>query len=439
MPFEWFVALRWLREGRMQTALILAGVAVGVGVIIFLAALIDGLQRSLIERTLGYQAHIIVRPQEEMPRPLAGAGDGGGDRLGIDHGGGRGGDRLGNGDPARGSLDAGPPPALAVRIEKPAQRLRSINQWPLVLAAIEQLPGVTAASPIAAGAAFAGRGAASRTVALRDIDPARFDRIVDVAGRLRAGRYDVAGTNAVIGAGLAGDLGAAVGDKVRVATAEGRSEIFTVAGIFDLENQDVNDRWVLVALPVAQTLLDLSGGVSTIEAKVARVFEAERLAGLIADRTGLVAESWMTLNAQLLLGLRSQNSSRYLIQAFVVIAVALGIASVLVVWVVQKNREIGILRATGTSRRQIRRIFLIQGGLLGLGGWVLGAGLGSGLSLLFASLAVNPDGTPQFPVALEPRLFAGTALLALAVGLLSAMAPARRAAALDPAVVIHHG
>ena len=70
VPFEWFVALRYLREGRMQTVLILSGVAVGVGVIVFLSALINGLQTSLIEQTLGSQAHVVVRPPDEVARPL---------------------------------------------------------------------------------------------------------------------------------------------------------------------------------------------------------------------------------------------------------------------------------------------------------------------------------------------------------------------------------
>ena len=147
----------------------------------------------------------------------------------------------------------------------------------------------------------------------------------------------------------------------------------------------------------------------------------------------------MTLNQQLLVGLRSQNSSSYMIQAFVVIAVALGIASVLVVWVVQKNREIGILRAVGTTRRQVLHIFLIQGMLLGAGGWVLGVGIGTVLSFIFSAMATNPDGSPTFPVNLSPQLFLGTLLMALAVGHLSAVAPARRAAGLDPAQVIQRG
>jgi lipoprotein-releasing system permease protein len=404
VPFEWFVALRYLREGRMQTALILLGVSVGVAVIIFLAALIDGLQENLIDKTLGYQAHIVVHRPEDAPRVLSGA-DG---------------------------------EALAVILEKPAQRLRSIDQWQQVMADLERVPGVSAVSPAVSGAAFANRGTASRSINLKGVDPVRFNRIVNVSGRIRHGRFRLSGAEVVIGVDLANDLGASVGDKIRILTSGDRSDVFTVTGIFDLQNKEANERWALVSLPSAQTLCNVIGGVTAIEAKVSDIFQAEEIAQRIQEQTGLVAESWMVLNAQLLVGLRSQNSSRYMIQIFVIIAVALGIASVLVVWVVQKNREIGILRAVGTSKQLIMRIFLIQGALLGLGGWAMGAILGTGLSHFFRSLARNPDGSPTFPVDLNFRLFLTTALLAILTGLLASVAPARRAAALDPAAVIHH-
>jgi lipoprotein-releasing system permease protein len=433
MPFEWFVALRFLREGRMQTVLILLGVAVGVGVIIFLSALISGLQTSLIDRTLGSQAHIVVRPPEEMPRVLIDGRVAGSEA------------RTGSAPSSTGDVDrrAGLEDhrgdAVSIRIEKPAQRPRSINQWPQVLREVEQIPGVIAVSPIVSGSAFVTRGEATRSIALRGIDPERFVRIIDLPSKMKSGSFRIAGTETVIGTGLAQDLGVRVGDKIRIVTAEDRSDILTISGIFDLQNQDVNDRWVLVSLKCAQNLLDLSGGVSSLEARVREIFTAEAIARRIAGRTGLLAESWMTLNQQLLVGLRSQNSSSYMIQLFVVIAVALGIASVLVVWVVQKNREIGILRAVGTTRRQVLHIFLIQGLLLGAGGWVLGVGVGTVLSAIFASMATNPDGSPTFPVHLSPQLFFGTLVMALAVGHFSAVAPARRAAGLDPAQVIQRG
>jgi len=406
VPFEVFVAFRFLKEGHTQTHLILSGIGVGVGVVVFLSALITGLQESLIERTLGTQAHVVVRAPEDVVRPLS--------------------------KPTGGR-------AVASRLEQPAQRLRSIVGWPQTLELLRGLPRVRAASPTVTGAAFALRGLANRSVALRGVEPSSFRRIIDMGPRMTAGEFRVDATNAVLGAELASDLGVSVGDKVRVETPAGRSDVFLVAGVFDVGNKDLNERWFFVSLRAAQTLLHLAGGVSTIELKVDGIFEAEEVAAEISARTGLQAESWMTLNRQLLVGLRSQSASSLMIQLFVVVAVALGIASVLVVSVVQKSREIGILKAMGTRTSQVVRIFLVQGAVLGLVGSLVGIALGASLSLFFASLARNPDGTATFPVALTPGLFLGAIVVATLTGLLAAVAPARRAATLDPADVIRYG
>ena len=406
MPFEILVAIRFLKEGHTQTHLILSGIGVGVGVIVFLSALIGGLQESLIERTLGTQAHVVVRVPEDVVRPLAKPSPGG---------------------------------VVASRLEQPAQRLRSIVGWPQTLDLLRSLPRVEAAAPTVAGAAFALRGLANRSVSLRGIEPASFRRIIDMSPRMTSGEFRVDATNAVLGVELAADLGVTVGDKVRLETPIGRSDVFLVAGIFDVGNKDLNERWVFVSLRAAQTLLDLAGGISTIELKVDEIFSAETVAAEIAARTGLTADSWMKLNRQLLVGLRSQSASSWMIQFFVVVAVALGIASVLVVSVVQKSREIGILKAMGTRTSQIIRIFLVQGAVLGLTGSLVGIAVGAGLSIFFASLAKNPDGSPTFPVNLSAGLFLGAAAVATVTGLLAAVAPARRAASLDPADVIRYG
>jgi lipoprotein-releasing system permease protein len=215
--------------------------------------------------------------------------------------------------------------------------------------------------------------------------------------------------------------------------------VFTVSGVFDFGDQNVNQRWVLVSLRAAQTLLDLDAGITTIEAKAADPFQAEALAEELGPRTGLDADSWMRLNAQLLTALRSQNASALMIQAFVVVAVALGIASVLGVSVIQKSRQIGILKATGTSTGAVLRIFLAEGAVVVVAGSVLGCALGAGMSWAFAALVKNPYGESLFPVELGPGLFLLASTVAIATALLAAVAPALHAARLDPAVVIRHG
>jgi lipoprotein-releasing system permease protein len=405
VPFELFVALRFLREGRAQTALILSGTTVGVAVIIFLSALISGLQATLIDQTLSSQAHVMLkRPERAVALTPAPGGE-----------------------------------VVLAEVEKPPERARSIDRWQQVLQAVRRRDGVVAATPTAAGSAFAARGDLSRAVAMRGVDPRTFDDVIRLRRKITAGQFRVDGTEAVIGTVLARDLGLSVGDTFRLTTAEGRSDLFSVSGLFDLGNQDVNQRWVLVSLRQAQTMLDLAGGVTTIEVKVDRVFQAEAIAQGMQAATGLTADSWMRLNQQLLSGLQAQSSSSVLIQVFVVVAVALGIASVLGVSVIQKSRQIGILKATGASTGTVMRVFLIEGAVVGAVGSALGGVIGAALSAFFQRVVKNPYGESLFPVALTPGLFLGASAVALLTGILSAWYPARHAARLDPATVIRHG
>lgn len=402
-PMEWFLAVRFLRDGRMQSLLIIIGVGVGVAVTVFLSALINGLQANLIRQTLGSQAHVIVRPLDEEAR-LQRASDA--------------------------SLTV-----LASRA-KPPQRVRSILGWQQQLEVVMRTPGVIASAPIASGPAFATRGQASRAVLVRGSELTRLAGIIPFPDKIVAGSAEATSGECLIGVELASELGLGVGDKLRLETAEGRAEAVTVRGVFDLGNKDVNARQVLVPLRSAQTLLGLDGGVTELDLAVREVFGASEVAAQLARDTGLEVESWMEVNAQLLTGLRSQSSSSLMIQVFVVLAVAMGIASVLVVSVIQRSREIGILRAMGTPRARILRVFLIQGAIVGALGAAIGSLAGGGLALFFEELASNPDGTPSFPVQLDAALFLGTAVLAILTGLFAAVLPARRAARLDPAVAI---
>lgn len=400
MPFEWIAALRFLREGRMQSLLIIVGVGVGVAVIVFMSALLSGLQANLVRRTLSSQAHIVLLPAEEVARPQDASGN------------------------------------AAVRLQKQAQRLRSIDQWQTIRDRLQGWPEILAVSPVAAGPAFAVRGDASKAVTLLGIEPERYNQVIALEERLVAGRLRVAAGEAVIGIELAKDLGADVGDKLRISSAQGDAETLTVTGLFDLGNKAVNARNVYVGLRTGQTLLDLVGGVSNIDLALHDLDEAEVVARRIAAETGLIADSWIRTNAQFVTALSSQRVSSNVIRFFVGLSVAFGIASVLVVSVIQRSKEIGILRAMGATRAQMLRIFLLQGGIVGFFGSLLGSALAWCFLLLWQLMARNPDGTPLFVIAFEPALVGIAAGGASLVGILAALLPARRAARLDPVVAI---
>ncbi|HEX5286900.1 MAG TPA: ABC transporter permease [Polaromonas sp.] len=403
MPFELLVALRFLREGRMQSALILAGVTGGVAVIIFLTQLINQLQGTIIDRVMGSQAHVVIRPIEEVTQRV---------------------------------ITPNAERSVAAVVQPREQRLRSVDQWERVAALAATSPGVLAVSPVVSGPAFASRGGSSKSVVLLGVQPEDYRRVVRMDDYMTRGRFDVAGTRALIGVELAQDLGVTVGDKLRVTSASGRSETLDITGLFDMGNRDLNRRWVFITLKLAQTLLDLPGGVSNIDLTVKDLFGANTVADALRLQTGLTVDSWMQTNSGLLNALSNQTVSNNLIRSFVVIIVALGISSVLVVSVVQKQREIGILRAMGTGRRRIMAVFLLQGGLVGLVGSVLGSALAYALLVVFSHIFKSPDGSAMFAAQLDPMLVVLASLVACGVGLAAAVIPARSAARMDPVQAI---
>ena len=403
MPFELLVALRFLREGRMQSVLILAGVTGGVAVIIFLTQLINQLQGTIIDRVLGSQAHVVIRPLEEVTRRV---------------------------------LTPSAEREVAAAVQPRDQRLRSVDQWERIAALAAATPGVLAVSPVVSGPAFASRGNSNKSVALLGVQPDAYRRVVRMDDYMTRGRFDVTGTNTLIGTDLASDLGVTVGDKLRVTSANGRSETLDITGLFDMGNRDLNRRWVFVTLKLAQTLLDLPGGVSNIDLTVTDLFNANQVADAVRAQTNLTVDSWMQTNAGLLTALSNQTVSNNLIRSFVVIIVALGISSVLVVSVVQKQREIGILRAMGAGRRRIMTVFLLQGGLVGLAGSVLGSALAFGLLVVFSHIFKSPDGSALFSAQLDPMLVLLASVVACGVGLAAAAIPARSAARMDPVQAI---
>jgi lipoprotein-releasing system permease protein len=400
MWIEWTLAIRFLREGRIQSALILVGIAVGVAVIVFLTALIVGLQHNIIQRTLGTQAHITVQSPDQVNRVLPAA-------VGV----------------------------VQLTLEtRRAQRLRSINNWQQVRDALDVLPQVTAVSPVISGPAFARRGEAVESVALIGIDVARYTRVIPLGKDIIAGKLRVGAGDAVIGSQLARDLGVRVGDKLRLDTGSGRASVVNIAGIFKLGVRELDARYVYLDMKQAQSLLNLPGAATVIDVTVRDIFGASEVAGRIARLTGLKAESWMQTNSQLMNALDSQRLTTQMISFFVAVSVALGIASVLFVSVIQRTREVGILRAMGITRTQMLWVFLLQGGIFGLVGSLAGGLVGVGLVWFF-----NHLGPGLFYIPVSPMLLLQTSLLATVTGTIAAAIPARRAARMDPVQAIRHG
>ena len=400
--FELRVALRFLREGRMQTVLIIVGVAAGVAVIAYISALINGLQNNTLNKTLGAQAHISVRAPDDVVTPAAA-------RL--------------------------PGTSVLTETQPRAQRLRAVANWQALLPLLEKMPSVAGVSPMVSGAGLALRGEAVMSIALMGVELERYDRMVGLRAKVVSGAARLSPGEAIIGRELAQDLGVRVGDRLTVQTSTS-GESLRVTALVDLGIKDLNRRTVIVPLRAAQNLLALPGGATSLDVTLHDVWVAQTLAQSLRAQFPYKIESWQESNAQLVSALNAQSVSTSIIRAVVLAVVVLGIASVLVVSVVQKQREIGILRAMGATRGQVLRLFLVQGAVVGAVGSALGLLLAVALIWVFTAFVRGSDGLPLFSIALPLETAWRVALIATACGVLAAVAPARRAAQLDPAQAI---
>lgn len=384
MKLAFRIASRFLLSSRGQTLLILTGIIIGVSVQIFIGSLIDGLQRSLVDSTVGSASQVTIEPIERNQTFAL----------------------------PKGLLDD-----------------------------LDSRSDLTAVSPVYSASAFLVDAEATWPVLMRGFDFARAEPIYKTEAQLAAGRLPSGANEVLLGTGLAELTGFAVGEPLTVLTPSGETHVLEISGIFDLKVASLNETWLLSDLATAQDLFAAGDEISAVELQVEAVFAADETAALLAD--GLPDElkvtDWKAENEQLLSALSGQSASSYMIQVFVLLAVLLGISSVLAISVVQKSRQIGILKAMGIRNRTSRQIFLIQGFLLGLIGALIGVGFGLGLSAVFSTFVRNADGTPLVPFYFDPVFVSLSFLIAVAAATVSAMIPAGKSAKLNPIEVIRNG
>jgi lipoprotein-releasing system permease protein len=395
--YEWMIALRFLLRGKGQTLLIVLGIAVGVAVQFFLSSLISGLQVSLIANTVGSSPHIRVLPADRLA----------------------------------GRIISGGPRSDSGRVLN--EERTEIHSWQQYVNDLRKDPRILRAAPAANGQGFIERGSAVVAVLVKGLTAPDGLDIYKIRENTVAGLPELASDSALLGRRVADRLALAVGDKFFLRNDRGAQMFLRVGGIFDLGAAAGNEL-VVVAMDMVRSFFAMEG-VSAIEAQVQDVFAAEKIAreyGRQYERVKL--ESWQEKNRELLTALRSQSTSSVTIQFFVIVSISLGIASVLGIAAVQKQRQLGILKAMGTTDRSASRIFVIQGLLLGGVGSVLGLAFG----LLMGYGFVSGTGA-SFGLEISARTLLTPIVLALLASVIASGIPARRAAKLSPIEVIRNG
>jgi lipoprotein-releasing system permease protein len=415
--FDFFAlsfAERNLRYNFRQSLLTVSIVTTSVTLIIFLTALISGLQRRLIGDVTDSVAHIVVRPAERLPIPAW---------------------KLGSAEES-GKIFVGD----TVRLE---QRKRKMEDWQVWMRRLENFdPGIVAVSPVVEGQGILSRGEKRKGVLISGCIPEKYNRVVELQSKLIKGRFfGLNAGEAVLGWKLADEFAVQPGDRIRLVSSDDNSGAYTVAGIFDTGFAGLDGDTVVLALRDAQSLFGLGNAVTGIGLKVGNVFHAAEIASRIALQVPYEARPWTLDNESLLSGLKAQSQSSNLIVAFTVGASGMAVAAILVMMVIGKMRELGILKAMGATRRQILSVFAIQGTLLALTGGVIGSIVGVGFCLFLGRFTTTASATGRliklFPMDLNAGTVLGAVAIAVVTGFLASLLPAWRAARINPIEVIH--
>jgi len=375
------IAYRFLRSSLGQTISIVLGISVGVSVQVFIGSLIGGLQDSLVQTTIGNSSQITIVQEENITEYQSIRED----IINID------------------GVET-----VAYALDIPGSIIIDEDSTPILL---------------------------------RGFDLELSEDIYELQEKLVEGKYPSELNEIAIGIDMFEELSLSVGDTVTIDIPLVGSEIVTISGVYDFNVAQINTLWIISDLNTVQTMLGVPGEISKIEMQVGDVFEAANIASLVYEQVGAEYEvtNWIDQNQELLSGLQAQGSSSLMIQVFVTISVVLGISSVLAITVIQKSKQIGILKAVGIKDRTASFIFLSQGFLLGILGAIGGVLLGLLLTYMFTTFAVDPDGNPVVPLLIEPTFIMISAFVAIISASIASIIPARKSSKVSIIEVIKNG
>jgi lipoprotein-releasing system permease protein len=396
------IATRYLTASKAQTALLVFGVAIGVFIFIFMSALIGGLAEFIMMRTAGDMAHITIQAEAVDPALL---------------------------------LSAEGRTVLLVQ-ETTSQGTAVLKDTPALIPLIEALPGVIGTSQQINGSGFLTRGAQVTQVSINGLEPGRESVIANLARYITQGTANLGAGGVLVGKTLSEDMDLSLGQTVRLQSSSGIEALLTITGIYEMGSGGPDRRQAYVSLATARTLFKMPQGVTRVEIKLADLYAADALAPRIKALTGLDAKSWTEQAAQLLEALKAQAQTGYILKAFALLTIIIGVASALLLSTYRRRPEIGIMRAMGAGRWFVMVVFVSQGALIGLMGGLFGAATGYGVLLAFPSRDSFGPGQSGLPIDIAQGAYGLAIVLTTLGAILASILPARAAARLDPVTAI---
>ncbi|MEW6324084.1 MAG: lipoprotein-releasing ABC transporter permease subunit [Nitrospirota bacterium] len=407
MPYEFFIGLRYLKARRrhrsfsLNTFISIIGVTLGVGALIATLGIMTGFTDEIRNKILGTNAHIVVL-----------------DRTG---------------EPMTG--------------------------YAAIMEQVRRTPHVTAVTPLLFTQVLLSHDRQSQGVVLRGIDPATAGGVTDLNKNLIGGSLaDLAPgeegrpPGVILGRELAGRLGAFVGAAVTAISPTGtvgplgivpKLKKFQVVGIFDSGMYEYDSSLAYIPLGEAQRLLDFGDAVNGIEVKIDDIFLSGAVARDIEAALGFPygARDWREMNRSLFSALQLEKIMMFIILVLIILVASFNIVSTLTMIVVEKGREIAILKAMGATPGRIMRIFMIDGLVIGLAGVALGVPLGYGASWLIQQYYTLPGDVyyiSRIPVKLLWQDILSVSAAALAISLLATLYPSWRASRLEPVEALRY-
>ncbi|WP_066894612.1 ABC transporter permease [Clostridium nigeriense] len=383
LPFK--ISLRFLKSSKGQTILIAIGIAIGISVQIFIGSLITGLQKSLINKTIGNSPQIKITSTSNDN--------------------------------------------LISNYNELTENINNINT------------NITNLSTVADGAALTKANDKTYSVLIRGMNIDASDKIYNIKDRIYEGREVRNDFETLIGKDLKEELNLTLGDNINIISNSGANETLKIVGFYDLGVASINKSWLITTINTSQNIFSFGDNVTSIEMQTNDLFNADVIASDLGSKLDdtIKISNWKDDNAELLSGLNGQSISSIMIQIFVLVSVVLGIASVLAITVLQKSKQIAILKAMGIKDKDASLIFLFEGFLLGIIGAFIGVILGLLLSYLFSKFALNPDGTPIVKLYIDYKFIAFSALIAILSSTIASLIPAIRSSKLNLLEVIKNG
>jgi lipoprotein-releasing system permease protein len=387
MKLSFNIAVKFLKSNISQTLIIILGIGIGISVQIFIGSLIQGLQKGLVEKTIGSSSQITIAATSQ-------------DKLIFDY------------------ID------LMETAQLSDSRIKSI-------------------SPAYDNAGLMEYDGKSQSLLIRGLDFSKADKLYKISDSIVEGTMPTNPGEVLLGKNLIEEYGFNVGDNITIITPDKTTKECKITGFFDLKVAQINNSWCITSLSSAQEIFSAKDAITSIEMQVAEddVFDTDIITQNIALEIGnddYKITDWKSQNEQLLSGLQGQSISSLMIQIFVMISVVLGIASVLAITVIQKSKQIGILKAMGIKNSASSLIFLFEGLILGVFGAIAGILLGLGLSAAFTAFALNPDGTPVVALYIDSNFIALSGLIAILSCIIASFIPAVKSSKLNPIDIIRN-